>query len=47
MSFEAWHVINEDSLPGGEEEQLVSFEAWHITNEDSPTGGEKEEGVGW
>ncbi len=47
MSFKVWHVTNEDSLPGGEQQQLVNFKAWHVTNEDSLAEGEEEGGAGW
>jgi len=36
VNSETWHVTNEDSLPGGEEERgagLVSLETWHVTND--------------
>ncbi len=48
MSLEMWHIMNEGSPTGGEEEGgrsgLVSLETWHITNEDSLAGREEEGG---
>ncbi len=49
VSFETWHVTNENSPTGGEKEGGVSWWALKcgtITNKDSLTGG-GEGGVGW
>src|SRR5258708_27397060 len=50
VSFETWHVINEDSLTGGEEEGRVGWRAWKHGTSQMTThfleGGKGEKRVG-
>src|SRR5258707_932882 len=50
VSLEKWHVTNEDSLPGGEEEGGASGRAWKRgtsqTRTDALEGRKREERVG-
>ena len=50
MSFEAWHITNEDSLAGGEEEGGAGWRAWKRGTSQTRTheleGRKREEPVG-
>src|SRR5258707_14465233 len=50
VSSETWHIANEDSLPGGEEEGGKGWRAWKhgtLQKGDSLVGGKEEGGAGW
>jgi hypothetical protein len=49
VTLKTWHIINEDSLPEGEEEGEAGSELGNVVhhNKDSLPRGKEEGGVGW